>query len=295
MEQEGLDFLTVYGDREHCANLAYLTGFDPRFEEALLLLDRDGRRTLLVGNECLGYLPDERLGCQVVLFQEFSLMGQPRGDSRPLDDILASFGIKRGSRVGCVGWKYYEGGPRGDGRTVCDLPAYLVDSLRRSDGQPASGGQCNGNFHEPCRRPAHHLRARADRSVRVLRNADLRRGAGRAAKPAGRRGRAVARTSVGLRRAAAILPSHDQLWRQGASGLSSPSNNRARLGDPFTVGFGATGSLACRAGCIAGGPGDLPAGERDFFALFAANYFDVACTWYEQVRVAQSAARYITL
>ena len=26
----------VYGDREHFANLAFLTGFDPRFEEAIL-------------------------------------------------------------------------------------------------------------------------------------------------------------------------------------------------------------------------------------------------------------------
>lgn len=29
---EGYDALLVYVDREHFANLAYLTGFDPRFE-----------------------------------------------------------------------------------------------------------------------------------------------------------------------------------------------------------------------------------------------------------------------
>ena len=34
----GLDALLVYADREHFANLSYLTGFDPRFEEALLIL-----------------------------------------------------------------------------------------------------------------------------------------------------------------------------------------------------------------------------------------------------------------
>ena len=28
----GLDAAVVYADREHFANLAYLTGFDPRFE-----------------------------------------------------------------------------------------------------------------------------------------------------------------------------------------------------------------------------------------------------------------------
>ena len=32
----GFDGLAVYGDREHAANIAYLSGYDPRFEEALL-------------------------------------------------------------------------------------------------------------------------------------------------------------------------------------------------------------------------------------------------------------------
>ena len=33
----GYDALVVYADREHFANLSHLTGFDPRFEEAILL------------------------------------------------------------------------------------------------------------------------------------------------------------------------------------------------------------------------------------------------------------------
>src|ERR1035438_8433693 len=57
MKDTALDFLLVYADREHFANLAFLTGFDPRFEEALLLLNTAGRRWLLVGNECLDYRP----------------------------------------------------------------------------------------------------------------------------------------------------------------------------------------------------------------------------------------------
>jgi hypothetical protein len=68
-------------------------------------------------------------------------------------------------------------------------------------------------------------------------------------------------------------------------GLASPSHNRARLGDPVTVGFGLTGALTCRAGCVAAGPRDLPAETRQFYADLAANYFDVVCTWYEHVRV----------
>ena len=36
MRGRGFDRLVVYADREHSANLSYLTGFDPRFEEAIL-------------------------------------------------------------------------------------------------------------------------------------------------------------------------------------------------------------------------------------------------------------------
>ena len=87
MDQAGYDLLAIYGDREHFANLAFLTGFDPRFEEALLVLDRQGNRTLLVGNECLGYLPDPALNCRAVLHQDFSLLGQDRSNSPPFPPI----------------------------------------------------------------------------------------------------------------------------------------------------------------------------------------------------------------
>ena len=36
-DQNGVS-LKVYADREHSANLSWLTGFDPRFEEALFIL-----------------------------------------------------------------------------------------------------------------------------------------------------------------------------------------------------------------------------------------------------------------
>src|ERR687891_1344658 len=51
LARAGTPWVAVYGDREHSANLLFLTGFDPRFEEALLLLGPAGRRVLLVGNE----------------------------------------------------------------------------------------------------------------------------------------------------------------------------------------------------------------------------------------------------
>src|SRR5260221_12784833 len=51
----GYDVLMVYADREHFANLAYLTGCDPRFEEAWLILSQDRPPMLLVANEDMAY------------------------------------------------------------------------------------------------------------------------------------------------------------------------------------------------------------------------------------------------
>ena len=53
-ETRGYDRLVVYADREHSANLSFLTGFDPRFEEAVLIVGPAGEPAILVGNECWG-------------------------------------------------------------------------------------------------------------------------------------------------------------------------------------------------------------------------------------------------
>ena len=55
MRASGMDALIVYADREHNANLAWLCGYDPRFEEALLVFGLDETPLLLVGNEGWGY------------------------------------------------------------------------------------------------------------------------------------------------------------------------------------------------------------------------------------------------
>ena len=82
-----LDFLVVYGDREHSANVAYLSGYDPRFEETLLLLERTGRPlAVLIGNEGWGYCDVSPLDFDRQLYQTFSLMGQARdGPGAPVD------------------------------------------------------------------------------------------------------------------------------------------------------------------------------------------------------------------
>ena len=58
----GLDAAFVYADREHFANMAYLTDFEPRFEEALLLVVPGRTPLLLTGPENTGLARDCAIG-----------------------------------------------------------------------------------------------------------------------------------------------------------------------------------------------------------------------------------------
>ena len=84
----GTDWVVVYGDREHAANLTFFSGFDPRFEEGMLILGPGEKRVLVVGNEGVIHVQVAGLRAEVVLYQPFSLMAQPRGDSPPLAELL---------------------------------------------------------------------------------------------------------------------------------------------------------------------------------------------------------------
>ena len=122
------DALLVYADREHFANLAYLTGFDPRFEEALLIVVPERSPTLLAGNEDVVYTAISPLTLNVVLYQTFSLLSQPRATSAPLVTILRDAGLGDGAarRVGIAGWKYFGPEETDDADRWSEAPAYLV-------------------------------------------------------------------------------------------------------------------------------------------------------------------------
>jgi hypothetical protein len=285
MAERSIDVLIVYGDREHAANLEFLTGFDPRFEEALLLVAASGDRLLLAGNECMGYRPDERLGIRVELLQELSLLGQPRGDSRPLRQILREFGIERGVRVGCAGWKYFGATLAEPSETAIEIPSYVVDVLRDLTGGRELVTNATALFMDP------------DSGARIVNRASQ----------LARFEYAAIRTSEGICAALQHLRpgvEEQELERhfdpagltlschsmvsfgdKAKRGLSSPSARVAQLGDTFTMAFGLKGALNARAGAVARGPEDLPADLRQFYPAFAANYFEVISTWYEHVQV----------
>lgn len=131
-KESGSDWFIVYADREHSANMLYLCGFDPRFEQAVLVLGKNNQKILIVGNEGYWYADNNivRIDAEIVLCQSFSLMGQQRDSSKTLFNILKDIGIKKGDKVSVAGWKYLEGFEYAGQKPMFFAPSFLIDSLR---------------------------------------------------------------------------------------------------------------------------------------------------------------------
>ncbi|HEU5112512.1 MAG TPA: aminopeptidase P family N-terminal domain-containing protein, partial [Acidimicrobiia bacterium] len=256
--ERGLDRIVVYADREHSANLSYLTGFDPRFEEALLVVGDDNEPAILVGNECWGMAGAAPLRMRRHLYQDFSLPSQPRDRSLPLGDILGQEGIAAGSRVGVVGWKVFEDSG------IIDLPAFIVDELRQLTG--SAGAVENA---------ADMLVGAAD-GLRVINEVEqLAYYEWAACHTSSGVRRVLEGIRPGLTEQEAVrllewngtpLSCHLMLTAgpRATLGLLSPGDRPIERGDRFTVAFGIWGALNCRAGFVAEGPGDLPEEIDDY-------------------------------
>lgn len=88
METEKFDQLVFYADKEHGSNFEYLTGFIPRFEEGLLVLNKDGAATLILGNENLKLCQHARISADLIHYLAFSLPNQPMAGEQKLSQIF---------------------------------------------------------------------------------------------------------------------------------------------------------------------------------------------------------------
>lgn len=129
MTENKISQVILYGDREHSANIEYFCGFDPRFEEALAVIDEKGKVTLIVGNEGWGYIEDIPFHVDAVRYQNFSLQGQPRDQSRSLEKIMKRI-VGDSERTGVAGYKYEErAGDESDIRCISDIPSKILTSI----------------------------------------------------------------------------------------------------------------------------------------------------------------------
>lgn len=102
MDENGLDAVVIYGDREHFGNIKCFTGFDPRFEEALLIIHKDGRMFSALGNECYGLAAQSPVEITPVYCPILSLPNQPTKNSSGLGQCLRDCGLNYGMQIGTV-------------------------------------------------------------------------------------------------------------------------------------------------------------------------------------------------
>jgi hypothetical protein len=284
MKEHSLDFLLVFADREHHANLTFLTNLDPRFEEALLLLDKNGKRKLLLGNECMGYKGICPIPFEFELYQEFSLMGQDRSLSRKLSDILTDFGISSGAQVGCSYYKY-----NAKDKFVLDIPAYLADLLRQLTGKKEFVSNASDIFmdsetglrHHTCLEELVRFEWASTRTSTSLKNLLLQ-------LTPGIREYELAKNFVsdGLPYSCHPMVSSG---KKASMGLSSPSPNKVVSKDPFTSALGIWGALTARAGMVVENTSELDKPVSEFYEAYWKGYFKTVVTWYESIGIGVSA------
>jgi Xaa-Pro aminopeptidase len=283
MSGAGYQALVIYGDREHAANLHWLTGFDPRFEEAALVITPDDA-LLIAGNECLAYTVVSPLVAagtvRTGLCASLSLPNQPRGSRRLwewLDQVIPA-----GAKVGAVGWKWYgtdELPPGADPGLALDIPAFLADPLRDRAGRVE-------NATALFMHPGHGLRARV--SVDDIARLEFSNHMAAAALR-----RMVFSFQEGMTDFAAVeaarigglpLGCHVTFAMGDTPGLSGPVGDRIRRGVPASFNIAHWGSNICRAGWMARGPGDLPDAASGYLEDFVFPYARAMSDWCGMMR-----------
>lgn len=270
----GTDWLCVYADREHFANVMFLSGFEPRFEEALLLLGPAERKLLVTGNECVPYaavspLPD----LEVRLSQTMSLLGQDRTQAPRLTEVLRAAGIGPGDSVGVVGWKYLLPEEWEGDDPPPFVPAAYLAALERIAG--AVVDRTAVLLH-----PEHGQRSLLDVDQIAIFEAAAARGSEMVwsilsqLRPGDTEREGAAR----MRYRGEPFNVHPMLASGNAAdgaiiGLASPGSRRIGKGDGVTTAIGLWGGLTARAGLLTD--------DEEVFVTTASRYFAGLVRWYQ--------------
>ncbi len=283
MAKENLDKLVVYGDVEHGSNFEYLVGYFTRFEEGLLIIDKSGEMTLVLGNENLNKSSKSRVEIsKTVHVSLFSLPNQPNRKDLTLVDLLKEAGLAEGQKVGIVGWKNFTSSLE-DNKHTFDVPYYIVKSILEIVKDEnlvtnecslfigENGARCTNNANEI----AHYEYAASLASDCMLDAMDA------------------------LEEGVSELVLGDKLVRYGqhtsivtiaSSGPRFikanmfPRNNTVKLGDPISLTNGYRGGSSSRSGVAIYEENQLAEDQKDYLDRVAKPYFNAYVAWLENIK-----------
>src|SRR5699024_5350798 len=121
--------LIVYGDKEHGSNFEYLTGFIPRVEEGLQVLNEDGHSTLILGTENVDKVKFSRVKSEGIDCPLLSLPNQTMNDFKPFHTYLEQVHIDTSGKVGLVGWILLSN-VFADFHQTFDMPVFIVNACQ---------------------------------------------------------------------------------------------------------------------------------------------------------------------
>ncbi len=290
IQQDNLDWVLLYGDREHFANIEYFSTYDCRFEEALLLISKEGRRAIIVGNEGWDYTLQIPYEIERFRYRGFSLQGQVRDTTATLTNILTSLGITKDSTIGITGYKYFIDGECPDPDSSYDIPHYLLtliftvaESKKCRNYTRALTGLDEGiRLTVTSAEEVAWAEARAVKTARVMQNMlkSLREGISEV--DLARSGK-IDFTPVSMFGLTNFGPEHVKI------GLRSGTDATLRLGEVIGLCYGLRGSLCSRNGVAAYDELSYSEQLRPHLLSFYGEYWRAIAAWYESVKVNQRA------
>lgn len=288
MKENGYDVLVVYADREHGGNYGYLIGFEPRFEESVLVLHSDEKAYLMLGNESLKMAEHARIPVKAVHVPHFSLPCQPMDTENTFLELLRKTGLRKGQKVGVVGWKLFTGKWE-DNRHLFDVPYFIVEGIKNICGDsdmvvnatdlfihPMYGARIRVNANEI----AHYEYASSlasDCIYRVMENID------------------AGKTELDLADLMSTCGQPLSVQTICATGerfvnaVVEPRDKKVAIGDRVTFTMGLRGGLSHRCGYAVSNKEQMSNEERDYMDNVAIPYYKALTVWYSNVGIGVKA------
>jgi len=286
LKNNGMGSAVIYADREHFANMHYLTGFDPRFEEALLILNtKEDCLYLITGPENQGYSNISKINIIKKKFPTFGLLGQDRGKNFSLEAILIDCNLKNKENCGVVGWKYFTSDEFEKPELTFDIPNYILNSLENVTGNISYLKNITSWFMHPSSgyRAKNEIDEIAFFEFSSCHTSESLKNVLKNIKP----GMSEFEVAEFYRPIGIPLSCH-MMFSSGERaklGLASPSSKIINLGEPFASAYGVWGALNCRVGWVASTAEDLPKDIENYFEKLVVPYFKAVKAWYENLAI----------
>ncbi|WP_075980367.1 M24 family metallopeptidase [Bacillus massilinigeriensis] len=294
MIKEEYDVLVIYADKEHGGNFEYLTGFIPRFEEALFVMKNNGDCSYILGNENLKMAKHARTRGTVYHCPLFSLPNQPMDNDYPLEDLLEQINFSTNKKIGLIGWKMFTSKVQNND-TLFEIPHFIVEALKNVKDEHAKivnaaylfisgdiGVRTTNNANEI----AHYeygANLASSCMLKAMNAIDINvkeSFLGNLLNAEGQTNNVVTIAATGKRFEYANL---------------YPTNKQTKLGDPISLTTGYKGGLSSRTGFIVENQEQLPSSQKDYLDKVAIPYYQTVVYWLENIKIGMSGGTFYEL